>query len=189
LLASELGASAIGFIFWPGSPRFADPFRARRIAAALPPFLATVGVFVNQQAEHVSAVARLLNLAAIQLHGNEDVEPFVRTGYRVIKSVPVSETFDPASTARISSAVTILLDAHDPARFGGTGQTVNWTAAATVAATRRTILSGGLNPANVSAAVDQVRPYAIDVSSGVESAPGVKDPDKLRALFRALQSE
>ena len=101
----------------------------------------------------------------------------------------MSETFDPDSAARIPPAVTILLDAHDPRRHGGTGQTVNWTAAAGVAASRRTILSGGLNPGNVCAAVEQVRPYAIDVSSGVESAPGVKDPEKLRALFRALQSE
>jgi phosphoribosylanthranilate isomerase len=189
LLASELGASAVGFIFWPESPRFIDPFRAKRIAAALPPFLATVGVFVNQPADHVSAVARLLNLAGIQLHGDERTEPLARTGFRVIKAVPVSEAFDPDSAARIPPAVTILLDAHDPRRRGGTGQTVNWAAAAGVAASRRTILSGGLNPGNVCAAAAQVRPYAIDVSSGVESAPGVKDPEKLRALFRALQSE
>lgn len=187
LLAAELGASAIGFVFWPESPRFVDPYRAKRIVAALPPFVATVGVFVDQPAEHASSVARLLNLAAIQLHGDEDPAPFLRTGYRVIKSRPVTGTFDTEAVGRIPPAVTILLDAHDPVRRGGTGQTIDWSVAARVAASRRTILSGGLTPANVRAAVEQVRPYAIDVSSGVESAPGVKDPAKLRAVFAALE--
>lgn len=188
LLAAALGASAIGFVFWPESPRFVDPYRAKRIAAVLPPFVATVGVFVNQRAEHVSSVARLLNLAAIQLHGDEDPAPFIRTGYRVIKSLAVTAAFDVEAVGRIPPAVTILLDAHDPVRRGGTGHTIDWSVAARVAASRRTILSGGLSPANVRTAVEQVRPYAIDVSSGVESAPGVKDADKLRALFHALHS-
>ena len=187
VLASTLGASAIGFVFWPESPRFVDPYRAKRIASALPPFVATVGVFVNQRAEHVSSVARLLNLAAIQLHGDEDPAPFIRTGYRVIKSLAVTAAFDAEAVGHIPPAVTILLDAHDPVRRGGTGHTIAWRVAARVAATRRTILSGGVSPANVRAAVEQVRPYAIDVSSGVESAPGVKDPHKLRALFDALE--
>lgn len=186
LLAARLGASAIGFVFWPESPRFVDPYRAKRIAAALPPFVATVGVFVNQPPEHASSVARLLNLAAIQLHGDEDPAPFIRTGYRVIRAVGVSGPLDDDAVARIPGPVTILLDAHDPIRRGGTGQTIDWSVAARVAASRRTILSGGLHPGNVRAAVEQVRPYAIDVSSGVESAPGVKDPVKLEALFRAL---
>lgn len=186
LLAAGLGASAIGFVFWPGSPRFIDPFRAKRIAAALPPFIATVGVFVNQAPEHASGIARLLNLAAIQLHGDEDPQPFLRTGYRVIKAVAVGDTFDAATLALVPPPVTILLDADDSIRRGGTGQTIDWSVAARVAASRRTVLSGGLNPANVRTAVEQVKPYAIDVSSGVESAPGVKDPDKLRALFDAL---
>lgn len=187
LLAANLGAAAIGFVFWPESPRFIDPFRAKRIVAALPPLVATVGVFVNQAPEHAGSIARLLNLAAVQLHGNEDPQPFIRLGYRVIKALPVGDTFDEAAVARVPPPVTILLDAQDPIRRGGTGQTIDWSVAARVAALRRAILSGGLNPANVRAAIDQVRPYAIDVSSGVEASPGVKDPDKLRALFQALQ--
>lgn len=187
LLAASLGASAIGFVFWPESPRFVDPYRAKRIAAALPPFVATVGVFVNQPVEHASSIARLLNLAAIQLHGDEDPGPFIRTGYRVIKSLAVTAGFDVETVTHMTPAVTILLDAHDPLRRGGTGHTIDWRVAARVAASRRTILSGGLGPANVRTAVEQVRPYAIDVSSGVESAPGVKDPQKLRALFGALK--
>lgn len=186
-LAADLGASAIGFIFWPGSPRFIDPFRAKRISCALPPLVATIGVFVNQAPEHASSIARLLNLSAIQLHGDEDPQPFLRTGYRLIKTVAVGEGFSDDAVGRIAPAVTVLLDAHDPVRRGGTGMPIDWSVAARVAASRRTILSGGLNPENVRAAVRQVRPYGVDVSSGVESSPGVKDPEKLRALFAALR--
>ncbi len=186
-LAADLGASAIGFVFWPGSPRFIDPFRAAQIAALLPPFVSTVGVFVNQPHEHVSSVARLLNLAAIQLHGDEDPRDFLRAGHRVIKAVAVGPGFDDDALQTLPAPVTVLLDAHDPVRRGGTGTAIDWTTAARVASARRTILSGGMNPANVRAAVEQVQPYAIDVSSGVESAPGIKDPDKLRALFHALE--
>lgn len=187
LLAADLGASAIGFVFWPGSPRFIDPFRAKRIVAALPPLVATIGVFVNQPLEHVAGIARLLDLAAVQLHGEEDPCSFLRAGLRVIKAVAVAEPFDDDAARQVPAPVTILLDAHDPIRRGGTGQTIEWSIAARVAASRRTILSGGLNPSNVRAAVEQVQPYAVDVSSGVESAPGIKDPDKLRALFLALE--
>ncbi len=187
-LAADLGASAIGFVFWPGSPRFVDPFRAKQIAAVLPPFVSTVGVFVNQPYEHVSGVARLLNLAAIQLHGDEDPRDFLRAGHRVIKAMAVGAAFDDGAVRALPAPVTVLLDAHDPIRRGGTGAAIDWTAAARVASARRTILSGGLHPANVRAAVEQVQPYAIDVSSGVESAPGIKDPEKLRAFFTALSS-
>lgn len=186
VLAAELSAAAVGFIFWSGSPRFIDPFRARSIVAALPPDVATIGVFVDQPVDYVAAVAGLLSLSAIQLHGAEAVAPFEREGRRIIKSVAVHDDFDPASVAQLPESVTVLLDAHDPVRRGGTGQTIDWSAAAAVASRRRTILSGGLHAGNVRAAVAQVQPYMIDVSSGVESAPGVKDHGKMRALFDAL---
>jgi phosphoribosylanthranilate isomerase len=189
LLAAECGAAAVGFVFWRESPRFIDPYRARRIAQALPPFVATVGVFVDQPAEHVSGVARLLNLSAIQLHGEEGPAPFLRTGYRVIKAVPVTAETTTAVVDTIPAEVTVLLDANDPVKRGGTGRTIDWSLAAHVAASRRTILSGGLTPGNVRAAVEHVGPYAIDVSSGVESAPGVKDETKLRAFFDALAGD
>lgn len=188
LLAAELGASAIGFIFWPGSPRFVDPFRAKRMATLLPPFVSTVGVFVNQPPEHVNSIARLLNLAAIQLHGDEDPARYMRTGLRTIRAVPVAADFADETLDAVPAEVTILLDAHDRMRRGGTGQAIDWRIAARVAARRRTILSGGLNAGNVRSAVEQVRPYGVDVSSGVESAPGLKDPGKLRALFAAMAS-
>jgi phosphoribosylanthranilate isomerase len=186
LLAADLGAAAIGFVFWPGSPRFVDPYRARAIVAALPAFVTAIGVFVDQPEEYICGVAGLVRLGAVQLHGQEPVEQFVRAPYRVIKSVAVDAGFDPTASLAIPTHVTVLLDAHDPVKRGGTGQTIDWTAAAGVARTRRTILSGGLNASNARRAIDIVDPYAIDVSSGVEVSPGVKDPAKLRELFAVI---
>lgn len=186
LFAAELGASAIGFIFWPGSPRFIDPYRARAIVAALPPFVTAIGVFVDQPEAYIEDVAGLVRLGAVQLHGSEPVESFARAPYRVIKTMPVSADFDPAESAALPKHVTVLLDAHDPVRRGGTGRAIDWNAATGVARTRRTILSGGLNASNVREAIDTVNPYAIDVSSGVEVSPGVKDPARLRELFAVI---
>jgi phosphoribosylanthranilate isomerase len=187
LLAAELGASALGFVFWPSSPRFLDPFHARPIVASLPPFVTTVGVFVNQPVSFVLGVAQLLSLGAIQLHGDEALEPYARGAHRVIRSVAVGDSLDCVPAVRAVPAwATVLLDAHDPARRGGTGRAIDWTQAAAAARIRPIILSGGLNADNVRDAVEEVRPYAVDLSSGVESSPGVKDPAKLRALFAAL---
>jgi phosphoribosylanthranilate isomerase len=187
MLAAELGADAVGFVFWPGSPRFLDPYRARDIARRLPPFLTTVGVFVDQPAEYVNGVADLLALGAVQFHGHEPAADYARASHRVIKAVAVGEAFDRTRDLDpVPPHVTVLLDAHDPVKRGGTGKPIDWTVAADVARTRRVILSGGLQPSNVQAAVEAVRPYAVDVSSGVESSPGVKDADKLRAFFSAL---
>jgi phosphoribosylanthranilate isomerase len=185
-LAAELGACAVGFVFWPGSPRFIDPYRARPIVAALPPCVVPVGVFVDQPVDYVAGVAGLLSLGAVQLHGTESIAACAGLGHRLIKAVPVTDGFTIDRLAAVPPGVTVLLDAHDPVRRGGTGRTVDWGLAAAAAATRRTILSGGLTPANVREALDCVRPYMIDVSSGVESRPGVKDPAKLRAFFEAL---
>ena len=188
LFAAELGAWAVGFVFWPGSPRFIDPYRARRISTALPPWVVPVGVFVDQPAEYVSAVASLVRLGVVQLHGSETPEMVERMPQRVIKSVAVTSDFDESSVDRIPARAGVLLDAHDPERHGGTGTTVDWSRAAAAARRRRVLLAGGLRPENVRTAIDTVRPFGIDVSSGVESAPGVKDPDRLRALFAALDT-
>jgi phosphoribosylanthranilate isomerase len=186
-LAVELGAGALGFVFWPGSPRFIDPYRAREITASLPLGVSAVGVFVDQPPEYVSGVARLLNLGAVQLHGGEPPEAYARSSHRIIKAVPVTNGFDPdRALADVPAYATVLLDAHDPVRRGGTGSTVDWKPAAAAARLRPVILSGGLNAGNVRTAIDTVRPYGIDVSSGVESSPGVKDPEKLRAFFAAV---
>jgi phosphoribosylanthranilate isomerase len=188
LLAAELGAWAVGFVFWPGSARFIDPYRARRISTALPPWVVPVGVFVDQPAEYVSAVASLVRLGVVQLHGSETPEMVEWMPQRVIKSVAVTSDFDESSVDRIPARAGVLLDAHDPERHGGTGTTVDWSRAAAAARRRRVLLAGGLRPENVRTAIDTVRPFGIDVSSGVESAPGVKDPDRLRALFAALDT-
>ena len=180
--AVDAGASAIGFIFWPKSPRVIDPFRARAIAARLPPFVTPVGVFVNQPAAYVNAVASLVGLGAVQLHGDESIEDAGAIASPVIRAMRVGDTridFWPANAM-------VLLDADDPVRRGGTGQTIDWAAAAGIAARRKILLAGGLTPENVADAVARVRPFGIDVSSGVERAPGIKDHQRLRALFEAV---
>jgi phosphoribosylanthranilate isomerase len=188
LLAAELGAAAIGFVFWPESPRFIDPFRAKAIVRLLPPFLTTVGVFVDQPADYVDGVAGLLNLGAVQLHGREGAATYARSSRRVIKAVPVTEAFDPArDLAEVPGHVTVLLDAHDPVRRGGTGRTIDWVRAAAAARLRPVILSGGLDAGNAAEAIAAVQPYAVDVSSGVESAPGVKDAEKMRQFLDACR--
>jgi len=186
LLAAELGASAIGFVFWPGSPRFVDPGRAAAIVRELPPLIATVGVFVDQPLEDVRRTAQHVPLAAVQLHGDEPLAYAHQLLQPVIRSVAVDDGFTPRSLDRIPAEITVLLDAHDPLRRGGTGRTIDWNAAAEAAARRPVFLSGGLNPANVAEAITRVRPYGVDLSSGVESSPGVKDPARLRALFEAI---
>jgi phosphoribosylanthranilate isomerase len=185
-LAVALGASAIGFVFWPQSPRYISPDRAREISAALPDSIIAVGVFVDQPVADVVAIADAVGLDAIQLHGHESVADFAGVAQRVIKAVAVGASFDPAAIDALPPNVTVLLDAHDPIRRGGTGRTIDWTVAAAIAARRDTILSGGLNASNVAAAVERVRPRMVDVSSGVEAAPGRKDHAKLREFFSAM---
>jgi phosphoribosylanthranilate isomerase len=184
--AVEAGAGALGFVFWPKSPRYIDPHRAREIVATLPAFVVPVGVFVNQPGAHVRGVASLVGLGAIQLHGDEDVLYASALDLPVIKAVPLEEGVDVDRIDVWPRRTTLLLDVSDPVRRGGTGRTVDWAAAAPIAARRRTILAGGLTPDNVTDAIARVRPFGIDVSSGVERAPGVKDHGRIRALFEAL---
>jgi phosphoribosylanthranilate isomerase len=184
-LAAELGASAIGMLFWPSSPRVVDRARAREIVAAVPAAVDTVGVFVNQMRDAAS-IALELGLTAVQLHGDETLEDWQEFPVAVIKAVAVRGAATCAQALGLPGEVTVLLDTHDPVRRGGTGRVVDWGIAAEIARQRRVILSGGLNPDNVQSAIAAVQPYSVDVSSGVESAPGRKDPGKLRALFDAL---
>jgi phosphoribosylanthranilate isomerase len=182
IAACDFGAAAVGFIFWPKSPRFIDPYRARAIVRALPPFVTPVGVFVNQRADYVNGVASLVRLGAIQLHGDEDVEYIARITRPVIKAVSNGTADAPWPREAL-----LLVDAHDPERRGGTGVTGDWDAAATLARRRRVLLAGGLNADNVAAAVARVQPFGVDVSSGVEAAPGIKDQDRMKAFFRVLR--
>jgi phosphoribosylanthranilate isomerase len=185
-VAIECGASAIGFVFWRDSPRFIDPDRARAIARHLPPFVTTVGVFVNQTAAEVNAVSSTVGLGAVQLHGDETVDYATEIGPPIVKAVPLDSATRDEDITGWPVRVTLLLDVRDSSQRGGTGRTVDWARAAAVAARRRSLLAGGLRPENVRAAIAQVRPHGIDVSSGVESAPGVKDHGRVKALFEAL---
>lgn len=183
--AVDAGADAIGFVFWPKSPRFVDPFRARAIARALPPFVTTVGVFVNQPIAYVNGVTALVRLGAVQLHGDEDAAYATDLAAPVLKAIGLDGADEPPLDVWPAD-VTLLLDVYDTARRGGTGRMVDWSRAAAIARRRRALLAGGLTPDNVASAIARVEPFGIDVSSGVESSPGVKDHFKLRALFDAI---
>ena len=185
LLAAEMGADAIGVVLWPSSPRFVEPARARAIVKSLPAGVTAVGVFVNQTAE-AAAIAQDIGLGAVQLHGDERAAEYAGFPVPVIKALAVKgiETVDEATA--IPPNVTVLLDAHDPIRRGGTGTMIDWSIAGAIARLRPVMLSGGLTADNIVAAVTAVRPFGIDVSSGVEAEPGRKDLAKLRALFAAL---
>ena len=184
-LAAGLGASALGFVFWPNSPRYVDVETAKGIAANLPANVLKVGVFVDQPVEEVARIMDEVGLDVAQLHGHESPEYCRELKRTIFKSVGMTDNGS-VHIDDFDSDVVLLVDAHDPTRFGGTGKTVNWDSAREIAATRRTILAGGLNTANVKLAVRSVRPYGVDVSSGVESSPGVKDPMRLRTFFEAL---
>ena len=182
--AVALGAGAIGFVFWPRSPRAVDPERARSIAAALPPFVTTLGVFVNQAPALVNDVAARVGLGAVQLHGDEQIDVLEQIERPVVKAFAMAGNEDADAWP---TRVRLLIDVHDPDQRGGTGRTVDWGRAAAIAARRPVLLAGGLNAANVADAIRTVRPFGIDVSSGVESSPGVKDHVRLRALFEAVR--
>jgi phosphoribosylanthranilate isomerase len=175
------GASAIGFIFWPDSPRFIDPYRARTIAKTLPPFVSTVGVFVNQPKDYINGVASLVPLSVVQLHGDEPPAFASKLSRPVMKAIT-----RPENATEWPKRVVLLFDVHDPVKRGGTGRVVDWTIAATVARQRRIVLAGGLTPDNVAGAVAAVQPFGIDVSSGVELSPGIKDERRMAALFAAI---
>ena len=186
LRAVDLGVDALGFVFWPGSPRCVPPRQAAAIAAVLPPFVATVGVFVNQPLDEIRTVAAGVGLNAIQLHGDEAPGTWGSVPGRCIKAIGVGAGFDAAAIAAWPPEVWPLLDAHDLARRGGTGRAVDWDVAAAVSRGRPIILAGGLDASNIREAVARVRPFAVDVSSGVEREAGIKDPDRLRAFVEAV---
>lgn len=186
LLAADLGASAVGFVFWPRSPRYIDPEQATAIARDLPPDVAPVGVFVDPTVTDVQQIAAQVGLAAVQLHGDEPATLCDHLPYRVLKAVAVAGDGTREAAARVPSRITVLLDARDPVRRGGTGRTVDWGVAADVAARRRIFLAGGLCPENVGEALRTVRPYGIDVSSGIETLPGRKDAGRLRDFFEEV---
>ena len=188
LLAVELGASALGFNFYRPSPRYIAPTAARAIIDRLPPFVEAVGVYADEtDIDHVTAVAEEAGVSTIQLHGPRFPELAGRpTGYPLIRAVAVGDDFKAESLAAFHVNA-FLLDAYHPNLSGGTGRTFNCELACEANKYGTIILAGGLNPGNVGRAIQEVRPFAVDVASGVESAPGEKDPELLRAFFAAVQ--
>jgi phosphoribosylanthranilate isomerase len=189
-LSIDLGASALGFNFYPHSPRAISPADAWSIVRRLPPFVEPVGVFVDWPPLVVDALARSLQLGSVQLHGAEspgEVDELIRK-HRVIKAIPVKPGFRVASLARYRAADAILLDGFARGLHGGTGRTLDWKLARSASRYGRIILAGGLTPENIADAIRAAEPYAVDVASGVEARPGRKDPARLRALFAAVES-
>ena len=190
--AIEAGADALGFVFVPGTPRFIEPGRAAAITRSLPPFVSRVGLFVNADPEHIRATVAEARLDTVQLHGDEPPE----VGLSLLGSVRVIQAFrvqGPETLQRLpdfrKSADAWLLDAYVPGTAGGTGARFDWNLAVQARELGHPlILAGGLKPENIAEAVRQVRPFAVDVSSGVESSPGRKDAEKIRELIGSARS-
>ena len=182
LMAVAAGADAIGLVFCDKSPRALLPEQAAAIVRALPPFIQAVGLFVNADIAIVNATADACRLDIVQLHGEEPPEFCGLVERRVIKAFRVRDeaSLEPMRNYRVAG---FLLDAWSPHAHGGTGATFNWELARAAATHGPIILAGGLTPENVRTAVDIVAPYGVDVSSGVESAPGRKDPEKVREFI------
>ena len=185
LLASRLGADALGFNFWPRSKRHVTAAAARQIIARLPPFVTPVGVFVNQPEGEMRAIAAETGIQVFQLHGDEPPELCSRLPLPVVKAVPVDQV---STLSKLLSyeVQAFLLDT--PSRgYGGTGRPFDWSLAEGVSEAAPVILAGGLTPENVADAVRAVRPWAVDVASGVESSPGVKDADRMLRFVTAVR--
>jgi len=187
LAAVRLGADALGFNFWPGSKRFIAPAQAREIIRALPPLVTTVGVFVDPSHEEATAAAGVSGVQVLQLHGDEPATLCRSFQLPVVKGVRVAGPGSLAALDAYAGVSGFLLDAASPG-YGGSGLTFDWALARAAAARATVLLAGGLTPANVGQAVRAVRPYAVDVASGVESAPGVKDHQKLASFIAAARA-
>ncbi|MEJ2132977.1 MAG: phosphoribosylanthranilate isomerase [Gammaproteobacteria bacterium] len=184
----RFGADALGFMFEPSSPRYVEPQRAREIVATLPPFVSAVGVFVDPDPETVEAVLELVDLDALQFHGAESATFCQRFGTAYIKGIRMERGVDLAEAARgHPCAAAFLLDTYVPDKAGGTGQSFDWNLVP-AERTKPIVLAGGLTAENVGAAIRSVRPYAVDVSGGVESArKGIKDPARLERFMKAVR--
>ena len=186
--AALAGVDAIGLVFYDKSPRNVDILTAQKIIEALPPFINRVGLFVNANPSFIDEILCEVPLDTLQFHGDESVLDCTQYQMPFIKSLRVRpETNVKEIAENFSSASALLLDSFSPSSFGGTGESFDWSLAC-VKISLLIILAGGLNVDNVNDAIKQVNPYAVDASSGVESAPGVKDIDKIEAFIRKTNS-
>jgi phosphoribosylanthranilate isomerase len=196
LLAAELGVDALGFVFVPGSRRNIQPEVAADIAAALPPFVSTVALFMDAAAGAIQTVLDSFKPTLLQFHGVEPPEDCTPWGLPYLKAVPmggaVAATPELAHqrladfTTRYYTATALLLDGHPPGAMGGSGERLDWDSLTPGA--QRLILAGGLTPESVPAAMQQTRPWAVDVSSGIEEAPGRKSAQKMREFVAAVRA-
>lgn len=181
LLAVEAGASALGFNFYPKSPRFLEPEQAARIIELLPTTIWKVGVFVNEAPARVAEVTRLAGLDVAQLHGDEGIEG-IPAGIRVWKALAVIPDFR-LTLLDTFPVEAFLLDSRAPGQYGGTGRSFDWTAVR--GSRHKIVLAGGLDASNVRAAIDAAQPWGVDACSRLESSPGRKDSERVRAFVRA----
>ena len=186
LLAVECGADAIGFIFYKKSPRCVTERVAKEICSKLPPFVHRVGVFVNEAAEKINRIADRCGLDVVQLHGDESPAFCKKIKRRVIKAVRVKDASSLKEMSRYAVDA-FLLDTYKDNQWGGTGEVFDWKLVARAKKFGPVILAGGLNPRNVKGAVNKVKPYGVDVSSGVELSPGKKDAKKVKAFLKAAR--
>ena len=189
MAATRLGADAIGLVFYPPSPRYVEVEQAAEIAAALPPFVTTVALFVNADEQTIADVVSRVRIDLIQFHGNECKDYCGLHQRPYIKAVRMSDDVDLDKQLNdFSQARGLLLDTYKAGVPGGTGEQFNWDRVPAHVADK-IILAGGLTPENVKDAVAQVNPYAVDVSGGVESAPGKKDTEKMARFIEAVRSQ
>lgn len=186
LHAVACGADALGFVFFNGSPRCVNASQVKEIVAQLPEEVTKVGLFVNEQPESINKLAAESGITLVQLHGDETPEVCRQIELPVMKALRVRNAESLAGWEQYP-ADAILLDAWHPDKFGGTGEACDWQLAKEMAAQATIILAGGLNPTNVAEAVTMVKPHGVDVSSGVEKSPGVKDPGKVAAFISSAR--
>jgi len=186
--AVDAGADAVGFVFVPASPRHLEPLAAEPLCRMVPAFVSRVGLFLDQDAEYVRSVLQQVPLNLLQFHGCEDAAFCGQFGLPYIKAVNVDSEHSVATAeAAFHDAAGILVDSHQPGGLGGTGKTVDWSRIS--AGRMPLILAGGLTPANVRSAVRTVRPWGVDVSSGVETTPGIKDANAISRFIEEAKRE
>ena len=188
--AVEAGADAVGFVFHKKSPRCAETAAVKAIVKELPPFVLPIGVFVNEDAKVVRDIMDSCGLTLAQLHGDETAAYCEMLGRPVLKAIRIRDRRSFLALAEFQGRAGVrgfLIDAFSPDAYGGTGQVADWSLAAEAASAATILLAGGLTPLNVSDAIRRVRPYGVDVSSGVEVSPGKKDHAKLRAFVQAAR--
>jgi phosphoribosylanthranilate isomerase len=182
-VAAELGVDAVGFVLWPQSPRALTLEETAALVQRLPPSVTPVGVFVRPTAADIVDAVTIAGIRVAQAHGVDDPSSLLDAPCEVWSAISLT-----GATIAIPADMTMLLDAQDDEQFGGTGKTIDWRAARKIAAIRRVLLAGGLTPQNVGKAIEIARPWGVDVSSGIEERPGVKNGKLMRDFVDSVRS-